>query len=240
MTTLGARLIATLGPVRVINLPDRRDRRAEMAGELARIGLDPRAEGVTFFPAIRPADRGEFPTIGTRGCFESHLGVLRQIAAGTAPVGLIVEDDADFTAALGPGLDRAASQPWDMFYGYWTGPEPADEIAPGLIQARPTDDILLCHFLAVRARTAARLIPYLEEIAARPLGDPRGGAMHVDGAYNWFRRAHPDVRVLAVRQAMAVQRPSRTDIHALGLMVGLPLTRPLIALARRIKRRLRG
>ena len=47
--------------VRIINLPERRDRRREMMRELTTLGLanDPR---VAFFPAIRPAEAGPWRT----------------------------------------------------------------------------------------------------------------------------------------------------------------------------------
>ena len=91
---------------------------------------------------------------------------------------------------------------------------------------------------AVRRETAAAVAPFLRAILARPYGHPEGGPMHVDGAYNWFRRAHPGLRHLAAVPPWAVQRPSRTDIHALPWADRQPALRPLLALARRAKRAL--
>jgi hypothetical protein len=57
-------------------------------------------------------------------------------------------------------------------------------------------------------------VPYLEAMQARPAGDAAGGPMHVDGAYFWFRRAHPHVRAVLATRVLGYQRPSRTDVHA--------------------------
>ena len=52
--------------IRVINLPDRTDRRREMDKELKILGLanDPR---VSYFAAVKPNDMGKFTSIGARG-----------------------------------------------------------------------------------------------------------------------------------------------------------------------------
>jgi hypothetical protein len=61
----------------VINLPARTDRKREMEEQLARIGLSFAHPRVSLFAAIRPHEPGGFDTIGARGCFSSHLEVLR-------------------------------------------------------------------------------------------------------------------------------------------------------------------
>src|SRR5690606_31802208 len=82
----------------VINLAYRADRRLEMSAELARLGLSFDDPKVTLFAAVRPEDAGEFPSVGARGCFMSHLGILHSaLALGLRSI-LILEDDADFTA----------------------------------------------------------------------------------------------------------------------------------------------
>ena len=60
----------------VINLRERVDRRREMEAELRRAGIGAGDRRLQFFAGIRPADAGLFPSIGARGCFESHLGVI--------------------------------------------------------------------------------------------------------------------------------------------------------------------
>jgi hypothetical protein len=97
---------------------------------------------------------------------------------------------------------------------------------------------LTTHFLGVKRTAAQALVPYLEIMMSRKGGDPRGGPMHVDGAYSWFRRERPETRTLCSEQPLAEQRPSRTDIHQLRFLDRQPLLRPVMTVLRRINRRL--
>lgn len=66
----------------IINLPSRPDRRRAVLADLAGASLaadDPR---LRVFPGIRPADAGNFPSLGARGCYLSHLGIWRRGGAG--------------------------------------------------------------------------------------------------------------------------------------------------------------
>ncbi len=96
----------------------------------------------------------------------------------------------------------------------------------------------MLHFVGIRRSVAQAMVPYLEAMLGRPEGDPRGGPMHVDGAYNWFRREHPEILTLCAVSPMAEQRPSRTDIHALTFLDRQPLLRPAMSVLRGIKRRI--
>ena len=89
----------------VINLPERTDRRREMTAELRRAGIDRRDPRLQFFAGIRPADAGQYPSIGARGCFESHLGVIREAIRDRVESVLILEDDL----ALHPAALRRAA-----------------------------------------------------------------------------------------------------------------------------------
>src|SRR5262245_50678595 len=75
----------------VINLARRTDRRAETECELSRIGWC-----ATFFPAVEPTSAGDFPSIGARGCFFSHLAVLKEASASGVERLIILEDDIAF------------------------------------------------------------------------------------------------------------------------------------------------
>lgn len=188
----------------LINLPSRRDRRAQMRAQLFKVGIDPDAAPVRFFDAIRPDEAAGFPTLGARGCFLSHVGVLREAReAGHARI-LVLEDDLDFSddfvhrfASLAPELDRLA---WDFCYlgALSVTPDPGQGSALAVLP--PDSSVIGTHMLALTAPVIERLVPYLEAMQARPAGDAAGGPMHVDGAYFWFRRANPHVRaVLATR-----------------------------------------
>lgn len=62
----------------VINLERRTDRRREILAELDQIGWNEALDRFAFFPAISPDNPGPFPNVGVRGCFLSHLGVLKR------------------------------------------------------------------------------------------------------------------------------------------------------------------
>lgn len=85
--------------IHVINLSSRADRRAEMAEQLQRIGRSIDTPTVRVFDAVRPAAAGPFSTIGTRGCFTRHLGILRDARAAGLSSG---------TAAAELGYQRAS------------------------------------------------------------------------------------------------------------------------------------
>jgi glycosyl transferase family 25 len=200
--------------VYVINLPDRADRRREMTAQLALIGLegDPLVE---FFPAVRPADKGDFGSVGERGCFLSHLGVLKDAAARGYRSILILEDDVDWTPAVlekGAGLDALLQTDWAYLHGGRGYDRAAADGVIALARLDPVRELLLAHFVGFRGAIIGQMVDHLEAILARPAGSPEGGPMHVDGAYSWFRRAHPEVAAYVCTPSIAQQRSSRSDI----------------------------
>lgn len=237
---IGHKWISTVGPITVINLAKRRDRRAEMATNLKRIGLSYDADGVTLLEAIAPSDPGDFPTIGARGCFLSHLKTLKTAQAAKLGAVTILEDDLDFVRdidnTMQAALDALDGHDWDILYGaYDPAPEGA-EIAPCLIHIDPQTPIGCSHFLCLRGHVLPVIIPYLETILARPPGHPDGGPMHVDGAYAHFRADHPQLTTLAVVPALGHQRASRSDVHELRWWDKVPLIREMVSQARKVKR----
>ena len=200
--------------VYVINLPDRTDRRREMTAQLALIGLadDPL---VQFFPAVRPADPGDFGSLGERGCFLSHLGALKDAVANGYRSILILEDDVDWTpAALASNarLGALRDTDWGFLHGGRGHDQAAADGAISLVRLEPERDLLLGHFIGLRGDVIERMVDYLEAMLQRPKGSPDGGPMHVDGAYSWFRRAHPEVASYVCTPSVAQQRSSRSDI----------------------------
>lgn len=230
---------AAFPAVRIINLPHRADRRAEVTTELARLGATIDGRHIAFHAATRPADAGGFETIGTHGCFLSHLDTLRQAHRDGVSTLLLLEDDVAFSRsecdAMRATLAALADEDWDIFYG---GSPVAATAAP-LTLVAPETPVLLAHFVAFSARAIAGLVPYLEAMLTRPIGSAEGGPMHVDGAYGWFRAANPALRTFAATPHIAHQRASRTDIHRLrGLDRFAPL-RPLLRAVRAGKNLLR-
>ncbi len=207
-------LRALFDRVYVINLPDRTDRRREMAAQLALIGLqnDPL---VQFFPAVRPTDAGDFGSMGERGCFLSHLGALKDAVAQGHRSILILEDDVDWTpAALARNarLDALRNTDWGFLHGGRGHDQAAADGAISLVRLEPDRELLLGHFIGLRGAAIGQMVDYLEAMLQRSKGSPDGGPMHVDGAYSWFRRAHPEVAAYVCTPSVAQQRYSRSDI----------------------------
>jgi glycosyl transferase, family 25 len=224
----------------VINLPDRVDRRVEMADQLDRIGLVLGSPRVRLFKAVRPSDGGGFPSRGARGCFMSHLGVLREATVDRLARVLILEDDLNFTddfSERAPAvLARAASPDCAIFYGGYEL-EPLSASTAATMEIPPDRVVRTTHFVGFDATAAGAAVPYLEAILRRPPGDPQGGPMHVDGAYSWLRRAHPELRTWAANPPLGHQRASRTDIHALRWFDRTPLVRDAVDIIRRARNR---
>lgn len=237
-------LLPLIRKIYVINLASRPDRRHEMQRELGRIGLSADNPGVDFFSAIRPDDAGAFPSIGARGCFLSHLGVLKRAHARGDCAILILEDDATFTPDGVKQLEHALKAleitKWSIAYlGYRIGRretiEGAQKQAGYWREISPEINIETTHAMAIHQNAFGPIIEYLEHMMARRAGHPDGGPMHVDGAYSWFRREHPEFPTLLTPTPYLVQRPSQSDIMSTSWKDRLPFT-PLL---RRLKARLR-
>ena len=206
----------------VLNLPERADRRREIEVQLRRVGLSLATAPVRLFRAVRPPDAGSFPSLGARGCFMSHLGMLREAVRDGLGSVLILEDDVDFA----PDAERRLP----AVLAASASPGPQLHELPASVGARTT------HFIALRGAAIDEAARFLEAVAGRPPGDPNGGPMHVDGAYTWFRRVHPTRRTWVALPELGHQRQSRTDIHPLRWYDRWPLVRDLAQAARRVRR----
>lgn len=220
----------------VISLPYRKDRRREMAAQLGRLGISIRDPRVSVFDALRPDDAGGFESIGARGCFLSHLAVL-QMSRGSGSL-LILEDDTDFTRDIRNLLANALPalpQDWKIFYGGGFG-LPASR-GGAMTVVSPRVGITSSHFVAFNGGVIGLVASYLEAILRRAPGDPRGGPMHVDGAYSHFRADHADLLTWAATPALGYQRASLTDIHRRKWFDRWVLVRGIVGLLRRAGRR---
>ena len=204
--------------VRIINLAHRTDRRAQMIGELRRIGAAEDAR-VAFFDARRFDAPGSFTSIGARGVYHSHLDILDEAAAAGESV-LILEDDVDFTPAA---RDTMLPDNWQIFYGGHYAATPDD---------LPNSDIIGAHCMAFRADVVPQLASYVRSLLEREDHPP------IDGAYVWFRRANPHLVTVFAEPALANQRPSRTDIAALRFFDRWPGLRGGAGVARNLRRAL--
>ena len=223
---------------RIINLPDRTDRHREMQRQLDSLGT-PLAPGkVEFFPATRVTDAAGFPSPGVRGCFLSHLAVLKDARTRSAPNVLVLEDDLEIAPRNLPQLEAILAQlpttPWQVLHlGHIlpaAGSEPRLEPYAEAIQT--------AHFYAIRSDIYSPLIDYLEACLIRPPGDPVGGPMHFDGALTMFRAANPSVVTLVAQPSLGSQRSSRSDI-SFRAMEQLPILKQTMSLARTLRRALR-
>lgn len=202
--------------IKIINLPNRTDRRRVMDRELARMGLsgDPR---VSYFAAIRPCDAGTFTSIGARGVYESQKQLLREAAESGQSL-LILEDDCDFV----PGAEAyEIPENCDVFYG-------------GHYASRPDDlhnsDIIGAHMMGFSKEGVKAVSAYLEQLLYDGIHPP------IDAAYVWFRRAYPEVATHFAVPPLANQRSSRSDIANLRWYDRLPILRELANLTRSIRR----
>jgi hypothetical protein len=243
--------------VYVLNLPTRPDRRRDMTAELTRVGLAPAPGKVEFFDAFKFDHDGGFPTIGARGCFLSHLAILKRARDLRLRNVCVIEDDQNFLPRFPddqhPLLDQLAQVDWGFAHFGYRMPvvdTNAETLALGhrlattplgrpdratFYRVRPTEEVLTTAFYAVNAPLLDRLIAGLEAILSRPPGHPDGGPMHVDGAYNTFRRTNPDVPAFIATPPCSDERPSRSDVSP-GRLDGLPFLRPLVQVARSTKR----
>lgn len=234
----------------VINLETRNDRLVEIALEFQKIGLDVHHPKVQIYKAIKPSTLEDWPTLGTKGCYQSHLAVLKDAQAHHYERVLILEDDAHFTQYFNILCSATLSQlkqtNWDIFYGgYGLSAEneaaleiafKQDKFVSKNLYAQPSDKEVFClHFVALQQSVIAKMVDYFEAILHRPAGHLDGGKMHIDGAYNWFRGAHPSVNTLLAFPQLASQRSSRTDIHALKWFDVLPFLKTATSAARRLK-----
>ena len=83
--------------VRIINISSRKDRRLETVEEFTRNGFHIDDEKIGFFEAVTPSEGNGFPSVGVRGCFLSHLGVLEEAMRLNLKNILIMEDDIQFS-----------------------------------------------------------------------------------------------------------------------------------------------
>lgn len=189
-----------------------------MEGELKRLGMldDPR---VAFFKACQFEDAGPFSSPGARGVFHSHLEILEEAARNAHRV-LILEDDCDFV----PDAQKyVPADSWSIFYGGYEASDPSNLHDSNIIGA---------HMMGFAPDTATHLAHYLRNLDYEGIHPP------IDGAYVWYRRAHPDVETLFAEPALGYQRPSRTDIADLKFFDKIPVVRNIVASARKIKRAL--
>ena len=223
--------------VYIINLPERADRRANTLGELRYLGFpadDPKIE-IPFAP--RPADANEFASRGVHGNFLSHLSIVKDAREKGYRRIMVLEDDAIFSKRMVRTqkaiTETLLSKPWDLCF---LGHSLKEEIAhapDGLVESR--GEFMWMHCFLVNHTVYDRLIAYLEETLVRPPGDPRGGRMYIDGAYNMFRRLHTDVISYVHKPMLSAQRGDTSSLGRWRWYDMLQFSAPLLRTARTLR-----
>lgn len=203
--------------VRIVSLRERRDRRRAMTREMEKFGIKP-----DFFDAYQSTERGLFRSVGSNGCYHSHLQILEEASAKKKSV-LILQDDCKFL----PAMHSFKLPKCDIFYGS---------------HAEDADEIIGAHFMGF-SRQAARLAAiYLRNLldpsfppdleASQLSGFNPAVRPPIDGALVWFRRANPELHTEFA--LLAVQRRSRSDITPRNILDQIPLVRDLLGRIRHL------
>jgi hypothetical protein len=226
---------------RIINLPERRDRRRAVVKELDTLGMQAGRNGVEFFDAIRPADAAGFPSPAVRGCFLSHLEVLREAEVLGHESVLILEDDLSVSPLLPKFFDEVResldAEPWGIAYFGYTDSNKI-RIDTDRKMVRYSEPIGCAHFYAIHRRILPQLLDFLENLQRRRPGHPAGGPMHYDGALATFRAQNPDVVTLIAYPCLGFQRSSRSDIY-IRWYERVPILRQASDMARKLRSWLR-
>ncbi len=226
--------------IRVINLPDRKDRYGEMTQQLADLGMSFEPGKVELYVATRPTETAGFNSLGERGCFTSHLEILRDARDRGVESVLVLEDDVEVlprdVEEIGRVAAGVAGRQWGFVYlGHKiVGTGVSDG---GLVVC--DEPLQTTHCYAVHRDALGQVVDYLESCLKRPPGDPVGGPMPVDGALSMFRAAHPEVVTLIAQPVLAGQRSSRSDITYRSFET-IPGIKQAMGFARVVRRKLQG
>lgn len=179
------------------------------------MGLD-RDPRVKFVDAIVPDNPRSWSSRGARGCFMSHLSILKSAQEAGKSV-LILEDDCDFT-------DAAVASKWgvgsDIFYGGFGATDYSD-LQRSAVQGS--------HCMGFNRKTVPLVVKFLEDLATQSAPPP------IDGAYVDFRRSHPTLQTEFALPQVAVQRQSSSDISP-GRFDRNPISRFAVGLVRKLNR----
>lgn len=214
----------------VINLKHRADRRVAMKRQLSKIGW-----GAEFFNAIRPREPAGFPSTGARGCFLSHLSILRNAHLRQMPRVVILEDDLNFNPGFPEkwksAMSALSTREWSIFYAGHA----LDHLPFGLSRIEAARGVECTHFMAINGPALSTLIAGLETILSRPSGHRLGGPMHLDGAYSTLRAQNPALVTYANFPPLGYQRSSRSDVGNPKWFDRVRILSPIVAIARTIK-----
>jgi glycosyl transferase, family 25 len=202
----------------VLHLPHRTDRLKKMEKELEQAGMTFTPGKVELFPAIKPESPEPFTSIGFKGCFLSHLAILKQAKEQQLNTILILEDDLKLTDTLKyhevAVVEQLQRLNWDMVYLGYRCPTPIQkegDPASATVQVCPWE-VFETHMYGVNQQVFDKLIQFLETLLQRPPGHPLCGPVPYDGALNVFQWQNQDVARFISVPSLAAQISSRSDI----------------------------
>lgn len=192
----------------IINLPEMTKRCEATLKELARLGIRRDSTKIQIPFAPRPADANGFSSRGVYGNFLSHIGILKDARDKGFKRILVLEDDAYFSKRFERQqedlVEALESIAWDIcFPGHSLKAEIVDQ-PDGLVRTQA--GFMWAHCILVNHTILDRLIAYMEATIDRPVGDPLGGKMYIDGAYSMFRTLEKDVRSFVWKPVLSLQR----------------------------------
>ena len=235
--SIGEVLFSSVDKVFVINLDRRKDRLREMEAQFASIGLGFDHDKIERFSAISPDQIAGFPSLGARGCFLSHLEILKWFQNSDWSRVAILEDDADFDLpdieTLQRYLQNLENHKFDIFYGGYHFPDRFAEMGAGIHDL--TEKLIIggTHCYILDRSILERLILFLEDVQ-RKLADGIEVDGFIDNIISSFWIENQDCRVKIAVPAFAFQRRSATDIHAPNPLDTIPVIRNLTNLARKL------
>ena len=215
--------------IRIVNLPERQDRREETDQELQRIGWRSHPK-IDYFPALRMSDPGPFLRVGSHGNFLGQLQILEDALAAQQTV-LIMEDDCRFLPAISTFTPASDT---DILYGGFEWASMPENL--------PDADIIGSHCMGFSLPAIERLVPFLKSLLdlstqidpaiVRSEFNPQIRPP-IDGAYVWFRRYNPDLKTEFA--SVACQRSSATDVGDRRWFDNYPVTRSIARYLRRLR-----
>ena len=124
-----------------------------MEKQLARVGWN-----AEFFSAIRPESAANFPSIGARGCFLSHLSVLKCARDAGVEQLVLLEDDvnfaSDFEERWNFSMSSLQTRNWSIFYPGHV----FDDLPAGLSCILPSIAVRCTHFMVINGPAICTLI----------------------------------------------------------------------------------
>ncbi|MBW4692165.1 MAG: hypothetical protein KME27_10410 [Lyngbya sp. HA4199-MV5] len=233
-------LIDFFDRIYIIHLPERTDRYQALSRELAGLGINIRDPKVRFPAPPRPTEANGFPSIGVYSNFIRHLGILKETLQDGLERVWILEDDAIFRHTLRQKdeqdklTQRLAQDDWDLCYvGHAIDRQALRSRQLGLVPFE--GEFLWSHCYSVHPRILPQLVQYFEETLVNPPGHPRGGRVYIDGAFNLFRRLHPEAVSLVSNPNLSSQKGSCSNIAAAAWYDRAPATKPLVGASRAIR-----